>query len=139
VIEEKEEILSPRGKELFHKKAARNADSYLRRLREIPGTPEAVLPFLSALEQVFVQMRSPYDRTGRKTIGTFCAMIPNELIYAAGAYPLRLCSGSYTAYSISDGLATRDACPLVKAVVGFAAANTMPLYDDCALMLVPIT
>lgn len=139
MIETKEELLSPRGKELFHKKAARAADSYLRRLREMPGTPEAVLPFLSVLDRVFVQMRSPYEGTRRKTIGTFCAMVPNELIYAAGAYPLRLCSGSYTAYSISDGLAARDACPLVKAVAGFAAANTMPLYDDCTLMIVPIT
>lgn len=29
-------------------------------------------------------------------------MVPDELIYAAGAMPVRLCTGSYTAYSIGD-------------------------------------
>ena len=33
----------------------------------------------------------------RKTIGTLCVMVPSELVYAAGAMPVRLCSGSYTA------------------------------------------
>lgn len=33
----------------------------------------------------------------RKTIGTLCVMVSAELVYAAGAMPVRLCSGSYTA------------------------------------------
>lgn len=133
------EILSPRGKGLFYKKASHTAASYLRRLGEIRNTPEELHPFFDVLRQVFVEMESPYKEADQKTIGTFCAMVPNELIYAAGAYPVRLCSGSFTAYSISDGLAARDSCPLVKAVAGFACSGTMPLYDDCALMVIPVT
>lgn len=133
------EILSARGKELFYKKSSRIAASYLRRLETASGTPEEMMPFFEVLRRVYVEMRSPYEKMGRVMVGTFCAMVPDELIYAAGAYPVRLCSGSFTAYSISDGLAARDACPLVKAVAGFACSETMPLYDDCSLMVIPIT
>ena len=58
-----------------------------------------------------------------KSIGTLCVMVPAELVYAAGAMPVRLCSGSYTAYSIGDDYISRDACPLVKAVMGFGKAS----------------
>lgn len=133
------EILSARGKELFYKKASRTAASYLRRLEEIRHTPEGMRPFFAVLRRVFVEMKAPFDDDGQKMIGTFCAMVPNELIYAAGAYPVRLCSGSFTAYAISDGVTARDACPLVKAVAGFAASETMPLYNDCKLMIIPVT
>jgi len=30
---------------------------------------------------------------GVKIIGTFCNLVPEELVYAAGAIPVRLCSG----------------------------------------------
>ena len=135
----KEEILSVKGKELFYKKSSRIAASYLRRLEMASNTPEGMKPFFETLRKVYVEMKSPYEKKDQVMVGTFCAMVPNELIYAAGAYPVRLCSGSFTAYSISDGLAARDACPLVKAVSGFVCSETMPLYDDCALMVVPIT
>ena len=74
-----------------------------------------------------------------KIVGTYCVMVPDELIYAVGAQPVKLCSGSYTAFAIGDDLVPRDACPLIKAVMGFQAMEVMPIYDDCALMVVPIT
>ena len=135
----KEEILSVKGKELFYKKSSRIAAPYLRRLEMASDTPEEMKPFFEILRKVYVEMGAPYEKKDQVMVGTFCAMVPNELIYAAGAYPVRLCSGSFTAYSISDGLAARDACPLVKAVAGFACSGTMPLYDDCALMVIPVT
>lgn len=133
------EILSEKGKELFKKKASRVAASYLRRLEEMKYTPEEIKPFFDVLRKVHVEMKPPYRAKEEKVIGTFCVMVPDELIYAAGAYPVRLCSGSFTAYSISDGLAARDACPLVKAVAGAAYSGMMPLYDACDLMVVPVT
>jgi benzoyl-CoA reductase/2-hydroxyglutaryl-CoA dehydratase subunit BcrC/BadD/HgdB len=33
----------------------------------------------------------------------------------------------------------RDACPLVKAIAGFEQMGTLPLYENCSLMVVPIT
>ena len=133
------EILSEKGKELFKKKASRMAASYLRRLEEIKHTPEGLAPFFEVLRKVHVEMKPPYSPEQEKAVGTFCVMVPNELIYAAGAYPVRLCSGNFTAYSISDGLAARDACPLVKAVAGSAYSGMVSLYDACDLLVVPVT
>lgn len=53
--------------------------------------------------------------------------------------PVRLCSGSYTAYTIGDDLVPRDACPLVKAIMGFGEIEVSPLYRDCSLMVIPVT
>ena len=78
-------------------------------------------------------------KKNQKTIGTYCVMAPPELIYASGAVPVKLCSGNYTAFSIGDDIAPRDACPLVKAVAGFKQTGLMPVYEDCSMMIVPIT
>lgn len=75
----------------------------------------------------------------RKTIGTLCVMVPAELIYAAGAMPVRLCSGSYAAYAIGDDYIPRDVCPLVKAVMGFGKIKALPVFDQCSLLVAPVT
>ena len=66
-------------------------------------------------------------------------MAPQELIYAAGAMPVKLCSGNYTAFFVGDDIAPRDACPLVKAVAGFKQTGLMPVYEDCSMMVIPVT
>lgn len=133
------ELLNARQKELFIKKSTRVAASYLRRLEALPHTPEGMKPFFEALKGIYVDLQDVKRPEGMKTIGTYCALVPNELIYAAGAMPVRLCSGSYTAYAIGDDVVPRDACPLVKAVMGFEQTHTMPLYDNCSLMVLPVT
>lgn len=117
-------ILSDRGRELFYKKAARTARPYLRQMRELGNMPVSLAPFMETLEKVFVKMESPF--ASEKTVGSFCAMVPNELIYAARAVPVRLCSGSYTAYSISDGLAAITPCPPLILTLGLCASLPLP-------------
>lgn len=72
-------------------------------------------------------------------IGTYCVTVPQELIIAAGAVDIKLCSGSFTAFSIGEDVTPRDACPLVKAVAGMQEIGALPPYSDCDLMVVPIT
>lgn len=133
----KEKILQDRQLELFCRKTARTAASYLRRLEERDNTPGQVGPFFRLLENIFVNMGGVYP--GRKKAGILCAMAPEELIYAAGAVPVRLCPGSYTAYSIGDEYMPRDACPLVKSVMGYERLRVSRLYEDCGLLVVPVT
>jgi benzoyl-CoA reductase/2-hydroxyglutaryl-CoA dehydratase subunit BcrC/BadD/HgdB len=66
-------------------------------------------------------------------------MVPPELILASGAMNVKLCSGSYTAFSIGDDIVPRDACPLIKAVAGSESIGGVPLYENCSLMIVPIS
>ena len=126
-----------RQNERFIGRETQIAAKYLRRLTELPGAPKGMEPFLETLRRIYVEMKDV--DTDRPTIGTYCVMAPQELIYAAGAQPVKLCSGSYTAFSVGDDQTPRDACPLVKAVEGYQSTGLMPIYDDCAMMVVPVT
>ena len=109
---------SARQRELFIKKSTRIAASYLNRAKALGELPLAAKPFFDTLEDAYVKL-APSEWPGyEKSIGTLCVMVPAELVYAAGARPVRLCSGSYTSYSIGDEYIPRDACPLVKAIMG---------------------
>lgn len=156
--------INERQRELFIRKSTRVAASYLKRAKELSELPEAAKPFFDVLENTYVnnvkeitklENTSPSDFTcceaellhmadmqkpeDMKSIGTLCVMVPAELVYAAGAMPVRLCSGSYTAYSIGDDYIPRDACPLVKAVMGFSKIKALPVFDNCSLLVAPVT
>ena len=128
-----------RQEERFCNKMTRTSARYLRRMEELKGAPDSLAPFLQTLRRVYLEMENPLSDKGKPIVGTYCVMAPQELIYAAGAVPVKLCSGSYTAFSIGDDIVPRDACPLVKAVAGFQDMELMPIYRDCSLMAVPIT
>lgn len=130
--------MNEKHKELFIRKSSRTAASYLRRIKELSDDIESVSPFLEALKKIYVDFE-PVHSGDDILVGTLCALIPNELIYAAGARPVRLCSGSYTAYSIGDDAVPRDACPLTKAIMGFVETQSLPIYKDCSLLAVPVT
>lgn len=135
----KPETLKQRQDKRFIKKETQTAAKYLRRLRELSGAPEGMEPFYRTLGRIYVDMEHAEREPGRKTIGTYCVMTPPELIYAAGAVPVKLCSGNYTAFSVGENIVPRDACPLVKAVAGFKQTGLMPIYEDCSMMVIPIT
>lgn len=131
--------INERQRELFIRKSTRVAASYLKRAKELSELPDAVKPFFDVLENTYVKLADIQKMEDRKSIGTLCVMVPAELVYAAGAMPVRLCSGSYTAYSIGDDYIPRDACPLVKAVMGFGKIKALPAFDNCSLLVAPVT
>ena len=128
-----------RRKARFLNKSSATAIKYLRKIEDLPHKPEALKPFTDALKHVFVDMQGAVKPMGVPSVGTYCVMVPPELIYAAGAMPVKLCGGSYTAFNVGDDIAPRDACPLVKAIMGFESIGVMPVYQECQLMAVPIT
>ena len=131
--------INERQRELFIRKSTRVAAAYLKRAKELAELPDAAKPFFEVLENTYVKLADIQKPEERKSIGTLCVMVPAELVYAAGAMPVRLCSGSYTAYSIGDDYIPRDACPLVKAVMGFGKIKALPAFDNCSLLVVPVT
>ena len=139
MMEEKGLTKEERQETRFIKKETMTCSKYLRRMEELEGMPGALQPFLDTLRTVYVDLKNPLEQYHQKTVGTYCVMAPQELVYAAGAIPVKLCSGNYTAFSIGDDLYPRDACPLVKAVAGFQKMGLMPVYRDCSLMAVPVT
>lgn len=128
-----------RRTERFAGKSAFVAGKYLRRVEELSGMPESLRPFLEVLRKIHVDFEPTYDPAAKPVIGTYCMMVPQELIYAAGAENVKLCSGSFTAFSIGEDTTPRDACPLVKAVAGMQEIGGLSPYKDCRLMIVPVT
>jgi len=133
----KENTAIERQTERFKRKIKQVNGKYLSKIEEIPKMPESIKPFLEVLKKVHINLESIPFAEGRKMIGTLCVMIPSELIYAAGGIPIRLCSGSLTAYQIGDDIMPRDSCPLVKAVMGFENINISPVYNECGLIIAP--
>lgn len=127
-----------RRRERFVRRSSHTSVKYLREMEELSELPAALEPFFEVLDRVYVEGGSVKEE-GVPCIGTYCMMVPQELIYAAGAMPVKLCSGNYTAFMIGEDSVPRDACPLVKAVAGFKEMKTLPLYEDCDMMVVPIT
>ena len=76
----------------FINKQTQTAAKYLRRIDELSGAPDGMKPFLDTLNRIYVEMQGL--NATQKTIGTYCVMAPQELIYAAGAVPVKLCSGN---------------------------------------------
>ena len=123
----------------FCRKSTATAEKMLLRIQSLPHCPRAIAPFLDTLRRVYIDRKDVEHPQGVPTVGTYCVMVPPELIYAQGAMPVKLCSGSYTAFTIGDDHTPRDACPLVKAVIGMETVDAMPVYQNCALMVVPVT
>ena len=128
-----------RQRDRFDRKSVAVAEKMLRRMREMTHRPEALEPFLDTLSRIFVDREDARNPQGLPTVGTYCVMVPPEIIHAQGAMPVKLCGGSYTAFSIGDDISPRDVCPLVKAVMGFEEIDEMPVYRNCSLMAVPVT
>jgi benzoyl-CoA reductase/2-hydroxyglutaryl-CoA dehydratase subunit BcrC/BadD/HgdB len=71
-----------------------------------------------------------------KVVGTFCNFVPEELIVAAGAVPVRLCSGDAAAAGASEVFLPRDLCPSVKATAG-AVQGGQGLHGRADLLVMP--
>jgi benzoyl-CoA reductase/2-hydroxyglutaryl-CoA dehydratase subunit BcrC/BadD/HgdB len=129
----------------FARSLVRSAETVLAELTESPNLPERMGSFINIMKDAFVRQERSFISTrlqgadNKKIIGTYCIMVPEELIYAAGAIPVRLCGGSYEASSIGDELVPRDTCPVVKASVGFTSLDLISLYQICDAVVVPTT
>jgi benzoyl-CoA reductase/2-hydroxyglutaryl-CoA dehydratase subunit BcrC/BadD/HgdB len=126
-----------RRKDRLLRKMLQLNHKYLRRALELPGLPYGLEHFTNILKQIFIDRQGVERVAGVKTVGTYCVMVPQELIYAAGALPVKLCSGNYTAFNVGDEFCPRDACPLIKAVMGSIALQLSPIYHECGLAIVP--
>jgi len=67
-----------------------------------------------------------YRKTGRKSIGTFCIYVSDEIALAADVLPIALCGGSGWSVDYADKMFPRDICPLIRSTFGMAFSNTCP-------------
>jgi len=112
----------------------------LGRLRCLPGRLEALRPFEDMLSQPQPETAIRQAKAaGRKVIGTFCGLVPNEIIHAAGAAAVRLCGGSPAAAQRVPADLPRDLCPVLKSAAGTLLSGEQEVLHSLDLVVVPAT
>lgn len=112
---------------------------YLQKLSIFPNEPKELEYFKNIIKKVFIDNEIIKYDDNEKFIGSFCEMVPSEIIYAAGARPIKLCGNNYVSYLIGDYSTPRDVCPLSKAIVGNVVNKVSKIHDACDMYVVPIT
>ena len=87
--------------------------------------PDIFESFNDARKKGFLTMKEEKDK-GRKVVGTFCTYTPRELIYAADAISVSLCSTSDETVPDAEKILPKNLCPLVKSSYGFALTDKCP-------------
>ncbi|MCR5608826.1 MAG: 2-hydroxyacyl-CoA dehydratase family protein [Lachnospiraceae bacterium] len=136
---ERELLIHKRQQERYLNKSRQISAKYLNKLDELPGIPTNLSYFKSILYKIFVENEIVSYKENEIYVGIFCVLMPMELIYACGARPVKLCSGDYVGFQFGDDVVPRDACPLVKAVVGNNYIGNNNTYNACSMYIVPVT
>lgn len=96
--------------------------------------PEIFEEFDDQRRQSFI---SAYE-TKKKNIpfvGTFCIYTPNEIIMAAGAVPVGLCSFSEETIGDAEQDLPKNLCPLIKSSYGYAKSQKCPYFYFADLVI----
>jgi len=72
---------------------------------------------------------------GRKVIGAFCVFVPEEIVLAADAVMVGLCTGADFATDEVERVLPRNTCSLIKSAFGFKLGKVCP-YIESADMIV---
>lgn len=132
--------MTPAPSVAYHlSRQAREAEETLVRITDdFDDNPAAMQYFYELFRRVYIQ-GEPLPHQG-KLIGTTCIQVPDELIYAVGATPVRLCNGSYHYDQIGADFMPAKSCSLVKATLGMLHADhRIPKIGKPDLIVNPTT
>jgi benzoyl-CoA reductase/2-hydroxyglutaryl-CoA dehydratase subunit BcrC/BadD/HgdB len=136
-------VFNAGGVNRFLRRVAREAGMQLANLEKIEQSPASMDFFFDVMKSVFVindpDRFLPLSQKKQPVIGIYCILVPEELIYASGAIPVRLCSGCYESCRPGEDHVPRDGCPLAKSSMGFTVQNGMAAFDLCDVVIVPTT
>ncbi|MET0009712.1 MAG: double-cubane-cluster-containing anaerobic reductase [Candidatus Thiodiazotropha sp. 6PLUC4] len=124
----------------FHQsRQAREAESVIDQITDrFDDNPQSMAYFYDLFRSVYCRGEA-LPRKGMQ-IGTTCIQAPEELIYAVGATPIRLCNGSYHYDQIGGDFMPAKSCSLVKATLGMLnSENPVPRIGELDLVVNPTT
>ena len=107
-------------------------------VRDFDDNPKAMQYFYDLFQKVYCQgAEVPHEGM---LVGTTCIQAPEELIYAFGATPMRLCNGSYHYDQRGGDFMPAKSCSLVKATLGMLSAEqVIPNIGKPDLIVNPTT
>ncbi len=120
-------------------KQAQEAERALNHIiDDFDDNPKAMHYFYDLFRRVYCRGESIAAEGIR--IGTTCIHAPEELVYAMGATPVRLCNGSYHYDQIGADFMPAKSCSLVKATLGMLCSeNPVPRVGKLDLVVNPTT
>ena len=74
-------------------------------------------------------------KEGHKVVGSYCVFVPEEIVRAADATLVGLCTGADFATDEVEKLLPRNTCSLIKSALGFKLGKVCP-YVESADMIV---
>lgn len=133
-LDELSRIIVGRAKELI--------DHYQDQMRKAPSRPAAMAWFderAQFLSSPRIDEIEAHKAKGGKVIGTMCIFAPLELIRAADAIPVRLCSGLHNTIATGEELmADAGLCPMVKSTLGVKMTHASPFFEASDAVIVPM-
>lgn len=117
---------------------AMEATETLRQVvEEFPDNPQGMNYFYDLFRAEYCD--GGVKKNGAMRIGMLCVQAPEELIRAAGAVPVRLCSGSHAFDQAGAEFMPAKACSLVKATLGMLSLRTAGGAERLDLVVNPTT
>lgn len=129
-------------KKRFSDKVKRSAEDVLSTVKSRTSDPGLLDFFIKTHRDVFIQGDIGYLKEGKEgspVFGLYCMMVPEELIYAAGALPVRLSGGTYEGSDAGEQSVPRDTCPVVKSAVGSSILEYPEIYSACDVIVTATT
>ncbi len=71
----------------------------------------------------------------KKVVGTYCIFTPYEMVCAADAVPVSLCSKSEATIQDAEKHLPRNLCPLIKSSYGYAITDKCPYFSFSDMVL----
>lgn len=72
---------------------------------------------------------------GRKIVGSYCVFVPEEIVLAANATLVGLCSGADFAMEEVEKLLPRNTCALIKSAFGFKIGKVCPYLESADMVV----
>src|SRR5699024_11357577 len=102
---------------------------YLRRkmMQVKNNLPEIFEDFGQARQAGFLTVKELKDQ-GQPVVGVYCTFMPEELVMAAGAIQISLCSTLDETIADAEEDLPRNLCPLIKSSYGFGKTDKCPYF-----------
>jgi len=75
------------------------------------------------------------QQEGRKIIGSFCVFVPEEIVRAAEANLVGLCTGADFATEEVERYLPRNTCALIKSALGFKVGRVCPFIESADMIV----
>lgn len=107
-------------------------------LRQRNGGIAGMEYFYNFANRLYAGYLDELKAQNRKIIGVFCNFVPEELVYAAGAFPIRLCSGYQGVIKKAEQVMPANFCPAIKASYGMFLEDA-PIFRASDVVVIPTT